>query len=228
MTDSPGRKTSPGLFVTFEGTEGSGKSTQMKMLAERLRAEGYPVTENREPGGTRIGSKTRQILLDPELTEMASLTELLLMFASRAQATAEIIQPALERGDIVLSDRFTDSSLAYQGGGRGLGFDTVRKAHDLALGSFKPDLTFFVDIDLETGLARAHRRNRDAETESSEERIDRLSYEFHQRVLKAYEAIIAREPERFRVIDGSGTPQTVAARLWTELQPFLLPAQVEK
>src|SRR5689334_18727092 len=123
MTDVPMRARRKGLFVTFEGTEGSGKSTQMRLLGERLRAEGYAVTENREPGGTRIGTKVRHILLDPEHAEMTPMTELLLMFASRAQAAAEIILPALERGEVVLSDRFTDSSLAYQGAGRELGFD---------------------------------------------------------------------------------------------------------
>ncbi len=124
-----------GLFITFEGTEGSGKTTQMRLLAERLRATGLPVTENQEPGATRIGTQIRRILLHPAHKEMAPMTELLLMFASRTQAAAEIIAPALERREIVISDRFTDSTLAYQGEARGLGFDTVLDVHRLALGT---------------------------------------------------------------------------------------------
>src|ERR1700757_2561396 len=138
------------MFISFEGSEGSGKSTQMRILLERFRAEGFAVTPNQEPGSTSIGLQVRRILLDPANQEMAGMTELLLMFSSRAQAAAEIILPALRRGEIVVSDRFTDSTLAYQGCARGLGFDLVRQAHQLALGSLLPDLTLFIDIDLET------------------------------------------------------------------------------
>jgi dTMP kinase len=210
-----------GLFITFEGTEGSGKSTQMKLLAARLRERGYKVVENREPGATVIGTEIRRILLDPAHGEMAPMTELLLMFASRAQAAAEIIKPALQRGDIVISDRFTDSTLAYQGEARGLGFDLVTAAHRLALGSLLPDLTLCISLDLETALARAHRRNEMNTMETNETRIDRQSLGFHRRVESGYRRIAAMEPGRFRIIDGSGEPDDVAKRVWAEVLPLL-------
>lgn len=211
------RERSRGLFITLEGTEGSGKTTQMRLLVERLRAQGLTVAENREPGATRIGSQIRRILLDPAYQEMAAATELLLMFASRAQAAAEIIVPALERGEIVVSDRFTDSTLAYQGAGRGLGFERVRAVHRLALGSLAPDLTLCVTIDIATGLARAACRNRDV----SEARIEEQPLAFHQRVEEGYREIAASEPQRFRIIDGAGEPAQVAERVWAEVAPLL-------
>ena len=131
----PGRY--PGLFLSFEGTDGSGKSTQMRLLVEHLRRDGFTVVENQEPGATHIGLQIRRILLDPAHQEMAGMTELLLMFASRAQATAEIIRPALDRGDIVVSDRFTDSTLAYQGEGRGIGFVFYLHAPSPDIGPFE-------------------------------------------------------------------------------------------
>ncbi len=141
------------LFISLEGTEGSGKTTQMRLLLERLRGLGFTVTENQEPGATSIGTQIRRILLDPVNREMASKTELLLMFASRTQAAAEIIVPALRRGEIVVSDRFTDSTLAYQGVGRGLGFDAVMQLQRLVLGDLLPDITICIQIDVELGSA---------------------------------------------------------------------------
>jgi len=204
-----------GFFITFEGTEGSGKSTQMKLLAERLRNEGYVVTENQEPGATDIGRQIRRILLAPENDLMAPITELLLMFASRTQAAAEIIRPALERGDIVVSDRFTDSTLAYQGEARGIGFETVLKAHKLALGDLMPDLTVCVKVDVESGLARAHQRNAGSRDETAEARLDQQSLDFHRRVSAGYQRIAALEPQRFHMVDGDGSIQEVAERIWT-------------
>lgn len=212
---------SRGLFITFEGTEGSGKTTQMRLLMERLRRAGYPVTQNQEPGATHIGRQIRRILLDPAHQEMAPVTELLLMFASRAQAAAEIIVPALSRGEIVVSDRFTDSTLAYQGQGRGLGFDVVFEAHRLALGSLLPDLTICITLDVETGLGRAHKRNQGSNMEESEARLDRQSIEFHQRVADGYRKIALSEPQRFRMVDGYGEPAEVAERVWAEVNPML-------
>jgi dTMP kinase len=211
-----------GLFITFEGTEGSGKTTQMRLLAERLRKSGYRVTENQEPGATNIGRQIRRILLDPAHQEMAPMTELLLMFASRAQAAAEIILPALQRGDVVISDRYTDSTLAYQGEGRGLGFDAVLKAHQLALGSLLPDLTICMAVDISTGLERAHRRNEASAAEASEARLDQQSLEFHERVGQGYGKIAALYPERFRMVDGRGEPREVAERVWAEVSPLLV------
>lgn len=210
-----------GLFITFEGTEGSGKTTQMRLLMARLRESGFPVVENQEPGATRIGRQIRRILLHPAHQEMAPMTELLLMFASRAQAAAEIIAPALERGEIVVSDRFTDSTMAYQGEARGLGFETVLALHRLALGALLPDLTLCILADLETGLARARRRNRASKREASEARLDQLSFDFHRRVEEGYRKIAALEPQRFRIIDGAGERGQVAERVWAEVSPLL-------
>lgn len=206
-----------GLFITFEGTEGSGKSTQMQLLVERLRNTGFTVTENQEPGATGIGKQIRRILLDPAHQEMTPMTELLLMFASRAQAAAEIIVPALQLGHTVVSDRFTDSTLAYQGEARGLGFETVCKAHQLALGSLLPDLTICIEIDVERGLARAENRNRRNPEDAAEARLDRQSLEFHRRVGAGYKKIAALEPQRFRLVNGEGDRVTVAQRVWGEV-----------
>jgi dTMP kinase len=207
-----------GLFISFEGTEGSGKSTQMRLLVERLRRLGMPVVENQEPGATAIGKQIRRILLDPANSEMAPMTELLLMFASRAQAAAEIIVPGLERGAIVVSDRFTDSTLAYQGFARRLGFDTVIAAHKLALGNLMPDLTIAIQVDLRTGLERALRRNRENEVGCGETRIDQQSLEFHTEVALGYQEIARLDPRRFRMVDGSGEPEEVAERVWSEVK----------
>jgi dTMP kinase len=212
-----------GLFISFEGTEGSGKTTQMLLLVDRLRGMGYNVVENQEPGATRIGKQIRRILLDPAHEEMVPMTELLLMFASRAQAAAEIIQPALERGSIVVSDRFTDSSLAYQGAARDLGFETVLEAHRLALGSLFPNLTICLTLEIEVALARAHRRNQRTAAEMSEARLDRQSIEFHRRVDEGYRRIALLEPERVRLIDGYGEPGDVAKRIWAQVSPLLPP-----
>ena len=203
------------LFLSFEGTEGAGKTTQMRMLVERLRGLGYLVTENQEPGATAIGREIRRLLLDPEHQEMTPMAELLLMFASRAQAAAQIITPALERGEIVVSDRFTDSSLAYQGEARQLGFDTVLALHRLVLGTLLPDLTLCISLEVQAGLERAYQRN------LSNDRLDRQSLPFHQSVDRGYRKIAGAEPQRFRLIDGAGTPDEVAARVWSQVEPLL-------
>jgi dTMP kinase len=215
------RRAYPGLFLSFEGSDGSGKSTQMRLLVERLRSEGFTVVENQEPGATHIGRQIRRILLDPAHQEMAGMTELLLMFASRAQAAVEIIRPALERGDIVVSDRFTDSTLAYQGEGRGLGFATVWAAHKLALGELLPDVTICLTIDVETGLERARQRNSANDEQDNEARLDRQSPEFHYRVAEGYRKIARLDAERFRLVAGDGEPEAVAERVWREVAPLL-------
>ena len=209
----------PGLFITFEGIEGSGKTTQMRLLVERLRAAGHAVTENQEPGATRIGRLIRGILLNPEHQEITPVTEMLLMFASRAQAAAEIIHPALKRGEIVVSDRFTDSTLAYQGAARDLGFEKVLALHRLALGELNPHVTIYIEIDPAQSLARAKGRNR--ATGEAEARIDQQPLAFHQRVAEGYRRIASLEPSRFRTIDGSGTPAEVAERVWAEVAPLI-------
>jgi dTMP kinase len=212
---------SPGLFISFEGTDGSGKSTQLKLLAERLRKQGHTVLESVEPGGTPAGQQIRKILLDPVNQDLLPMTELLLMFASRAQAVGQWIVPALNRGEIVLSDRFTDSSLAYQGEGRRLGFETVQALHRLAIGTLMPDLTICIEIDLETSLARAHGRNRSALSGSTKEtRLDEQSIDFHRRVQNGYARIALEEPHRFKVVNGAAPPTVVAETVWKMIEPL--------
>lgn len=209
-----------GIFITFEGVDGCGKSTQMRRFAARLRESGTEVVETVEPGGTRIGCGVRALVLDPAHQELSSTAELLLYFAARAQNVDEVIEPGLSRGAVVLSDRWTDSTLAYQGGGRGLGFDVVDRLDEIACRGLRPDLTFLVHIDLETSLARAQERNRErAQTgAASESRLDDESREFFYRVQDAYAALTAREPERFCVIDGLGSIEEVEQRIWNAFQ----------
>ena len=206
-----------GFFITFEGGDGSGKSTQMRLLAERLRREGHEVMETVEPGGTRIGEQIRRILLDSRNQDLRATPELLLYFASRAQNVEELILPALERGAIVVSDRFTDSSMAYQGFGRGLGDETVLALDRIACHGLKPDLTLLIDIDHETSLQRARAR----QLSPSETRMDEQSAEFHAGVRQAYLKMAAREPGRFRTIDGRADAETVAGAVWEEVNPLV-------
>jgi len=201
-----------GLFISFEGLDGSGKTTQMRRLAKRLRARGHVVLETVEPGGTEIGGKIRQVLLDAANQELSPIAELLLYFASRAQNVDERIGPALRRGEIVLADRFTDSTLVYQGCGRGLGAETVLALDRIACRGLKPDLTLLVDIDVETSLARARARN--AAQPAGETRMDEQSLEFHRKVYEAYQALAAGEPERIRRIDGRAAVEEIEVAIW--------------
>lgn len=201
-----------GLFISFEGLDGSGKTTQMRRLAKRLRARGHVVLETVEPGGTEIGGKIRQVLLDAANQELSPTAELLLYFASRAQNVDEQIGPALRRGEIVLADRFTDSTLVYQGCGRGLGAETVLALDRVACRGLKPDLTLLVDIDVETSLARARARN--AAQPAGETRMDEQSLEFHRKVYEAYQALAAGEPERIRRIDGRAAIEEIELAIW--------------
>jgi len=205
-----------GVFITLEGPDGSGKSTQVRLLVDRLRREGHEVLESVEPGGTPIGLQIRKILLDPANQELTATAELLLMFACRAQNVEQWILPALAAGQIVVSDRFTDSSIAYQGAGRGLGWDTVQQVDAIACHGLVPDLTLCIDIDTETGLARAHSRNRQ-NADQSEARIDQQAVEFHHKVRAAYHELARKEPKRFRLIDGEAPPEEIAANVWEEV-----------
>ena len=207
--------TKRGVFITFEGPDGSGKSTQARMLAERLRGEGRQVLQSVEPGGTPIGQQIRRILLDPANEELTPTAELLLMFAARAQNVEQWILPALAEGKIVVSDRFTDSSMAYQGAGRGLGWETVLAVDRIACQGLVPDLTICVDIDTETGLARALGRG------SSDTRLEEQAIEFHHRAREAYHELARREPKRFKLIDGRSTPEEVAAQVWEQAKALL-------
>jgi dTMP kinase len=207
--------TKRGLFIVFEGPEGSGKSTQLRRLAARLRSEGKTVLETAEPGGTPIGLQIRRVLLDAKNLEMRPTTELLLMFAARAQNVDESILPALSRGEIVLCDRFTDSSLVYQGAARGLGTEVVLELDRIACRGLIPDLTILIDIETGIGLERAHRRNR--KTQDIETRIDEQDIAFHRKVRDAYLQLAADEPNRIKTIDGAHSEETVEKDVWNAL-----------
>ncbi len=181
------------------------------MLALWLREQGRDVVETAEPGGTLAGREIRSILLDPRQHALHARTELLLYFASRAQNCAEVIVPALSKGAIVLCDRFTDSTIVYQGAGRGVDEGTIRKLHTIACGAVYPDLTLLIDVDLETSLARA--RSRNLATASGETRLDEESYAFFERVRDGYRQLAALEPDRIHVIDGRASVPDVAAQV---------------
>jgi dTMP kinase len=189
-------------FITFEGMEGCGKSTQAKLLA---RALGPDAVLTQEPGGTAIGRAIRQLLLDPANRAMSAEAEVLLFFADRAQHVAEVIRPALAAGKTVISTRYVDTSLAYQGYGRGLDLDRIRAVAVLATGGLRPDLTLFFDLPLEIGLARVVRRG-------GRDRLESEVREFHERVRNGYLELAAQEPDRWIRIDASGSEADVEAR----------------
>ncbi len=184
-----------GCFLSLEGVEGVGKTTNLKYIVEYLSEHGITVVQTREPGGTLSGERIRDLLLDPTV-DLLDDTELLLMFASRAELVKKTIQPALARGDWVVSDRFTDASFAYQGGGRQLGFQRVAALESWVLGTFKPDTTLFLDLPVQQGLDRLSER-------PGKDRIELESTAFFDRVRVAYHQRIAEQPERFRIIDAS-------------------------
>ncbi|MCC6856923.1 MAG: dTMP kinase [Bryobacterales bacterium] len=198
------------FLITFEGVDGSGKTTQLRAAAAQFRACGRQVLETAEPGGSVLGLEIRRILLDSG-SRLTPQAELLLYTASRAQNIRELILPALAAGTLVLSDRFTDSTVAYQGYGRGLGAETVRELDALACGGLAPDVTVLLDLDPETALRRRAERNR----------MELEGPAFHQKVRAAYLEMAAREPERIRVIDGQGPAGTVAARVWDILKAYV-------
>ena len=203
-----------GFFLTFEGLDGSGKSTQLRKLAQWLDAErGEKVVITRQPGGTQIGDEIRKLLLDSR-TQIAPRAELGLMFADRAQCIAEVIAPALEQGNIVLCDRFTDSTEAYQGGGRELGSAIVLELHEAICGGMQPDLTLLLLPDFDRSLQRARRRNdRKAGRGPDENRFEREDKLFYRRVFDKYCEIARREPLRVVVIDGDAGIQQIHERI---------------
>lgn len=190
-----------GLFITFEGGEGSGKTTQLKGLLGLLRAAGLEALETRDPGGTAIGNQIRDLLLDGENVRMTALAELLLYEASRAQLVHEVVLPALAAGQIVLCDRFIDSTVAYQGYGRGLDQALIARLNALASEGLRPDLTLFFDLDPAVGLARAAERL--SHPRKAEDRIEREVLAFHQRVREGYRRLAAAEPERVAVLNAA-------------------------
>jgi dTMP kinase len=193
-----------GLFITLEGLDGSGKTTQTKRLASWLERRGFEPVLVRQPGGTATGDRIRAILLDSRSAHLAPMTEMALMFADRAQAIAEVIQPALDAGKIVVCDRFTDSTEAYQGGGREIGSQTVLELHRLVCGNLQPDLTLLLLPGLEVSLARARRRNVRLEQQAGidEGRFEAEQDAFYQRVWEKYREIAQREPQRVALIEG--------------------------
>ncbi len=208
-----------GLFITFEGMDGSGKTTQMHRLAARLRAMGRTVLETVEPGGPPIAQKIRRILLDSANQELSPTAEILLYFASRAQNVDQWIAPALSRGEIVLSDRFTDSSLVYQGYGRGLGAAAVEALDRIACRGLKPHLTLLVDVDAEDSLARARARN--IAEPHCETRMDDQSIGFHRKVYDAYHALAAAEPDRVKLVNGRTDMDSIEREVWSIVIPYV-------
>ncbi|QWV94449.1 dTMP kinase [Geomonas oryzisoli] len=192
-----------GFFITFEGVEGCGKTTQLRLLKERLESAGETVVATREPGGCPIADQMRAILLDANNSAITPLAELLLYAAARAQHVQEVIAPALKRGETVLCDRFTDATVAYQGHGRELDLDVIHQLNVLATGGVQPDLTVLIDCPVQVGLSRALSRI-EATTGAREERFELESVRFHERVRDGYLALARAYPERFVVVDGSG------------------------
>lgn len=204
-----------GLFITFEGSEGAGKSTQLARLVEALQGVGIAAVVTREPGGTPFGTRVREVLLDPEL-DMHALPEFLLYSASRAQLVQDVIRPALERGEVVICDRYFDSSLAYQGAGRGLPLSLLQSVTREVTGGLKPDLTILLDLDPVTGLERAARRGQP-------DRLERADLSFHQRVRQGFLDLARQEPQRFTVLDATHPPERTAQAVWKAVQAHLNP-----
>lgn len=195
-----------GTFISFEGCEGCGKTTQARMLADLLLDKGRDVVLCHQPGGTKLGSRIREILLDPECSEMVPVAEALLFAADRVQQVKEVIVPSLNKGWTVIADRFIDSSLAYQGVGRGCGLEAVKDLNDWACDNIEPDLTFFLDLNVREGLKRAAGSD-------GHDRIEAESVLFHENVRHAYDMLIRSFSHRYRVIDASGSPEAVHARI---------------
>lgn len=203
-----------GYFITFEGSEGCGKTTQIEALAKAFNAMGKTAVVTREPGGTLIGEKIRNLLQDPSYEkEISDMTELLLFSASRAELIASCIQPALDRGEIVICDRFYDSTYVYQGLGRAIDINTVKKLNRITVGTLKPDLTILLDLDAATGIQRAKNR------QSGElDRIENESLAFFEAVRDGYLELAKEEPERFKVIDGQLSVYTIREIIWDTVQ----------
>jgi dTMP kinase len=206
-----------GKFITFEGLDGTGKSTQIEKLAKALRARGLLVVVTREPGGTPTGEKIRDVILDSATAYLSPMAEMALMFASRAQHIREVIEPALAEGKIVLCDRFTDSTEAYQGAGRKLGSEAVLELHRILCDDLQPELTVLMDSDVTTSVERARRRNqksaRNGGNTKDESRFEHENRAFFGRVRNSYMVIARREPGRVAVVDARGTPSQTHAKI---------------
>jgi dTMP kinase len=206
------------LFITFEGPEGSGKTTHARLLYEYLRDRNYPVVLTREPGGTRISDRVREILLDPENVDILPRTEILLFSASRAQLTDQFIRPHLEQGEIVICDRYADSTMAYQGYGLGLDLETLRAITAFATGGLTPDMTLYLDVPVEEGLKRRLGLTKDSELPgpgtqlalfNKWDRLDRKEVEYHRRVQEGYEQLMKIDPARWHRVNTSRSLEQV-------------------
>jgi dTMP kinase len=207
------------MFITFEGVEGCGKTTQARLLADRLESFGRTALVTREPGGAAISEQIRAVLLDHRNDGMDPMAEALLYEAARAQFVTEIVRPALAAGIVVICDRFADSTLAYQGYGRGLDLNTLHSLNRIATGGLTPDITFLLDIPVAEGLKR---RERGGEWN----RMDNAGRAFHERVYNGYHALAREEPDRWRIVDARGAVPDVATAVWSAAAPFLAPVVV--
>lgn len=207
---------SRGRFITFEGGEGCGKSTQIARLASALEAEGIEVVKTREPGGTVLSEEIRRMLKDEREDEPCDRAEVLLFLAARAQLVRNVIEPALAAGKWVLSDRFSDSTLAYQGYGRGMPLDELKLMNGFACNSVKPDLTLLLEVESEVALRRMS--GREQSTGTARDRIEKAGDAFHERLRRGFAELAAAEPERFAVIDANGTEDAVWEAVWKSLK----------
>jgi len=206
-----------GIFITFEGIEGSGKSTLLYNVAAAMRRTGLDPLLTREPGGTSLGVALRKVLLNPEMEEISSVAELMLFAADRAQHVSRVIKPALEEGQIVLCDRFSDATAAYQGYGRKIPLKVIAAIDQLATMGVKPHMTVLLDLSVDTGLTRARTRN-DQSSDASESRIDEEEMEFHRRVRDGYLELSGNEPDRFIVVDAMEKPDQLSEQVVKELR----------
>ena len=204
-----------GLFITFEGTDGAGKTTQTQRLSADLRRASYDVCLTREPGGTPISEQIRDMLLNPDHSEMAATTELLLYAASRAQHVSEVIKPALEAGKVVISSRFADATVVYQGYGRGLDLERIHRLNRIATDGITPDVTFVLDLPVDIGLQRVQR------SRGGLDRLEREKIEFHRQLREGYRALARQEPQRLKIIDAQVNPEQVYAQIQAAIGPLL-------
>jgi dTMP kinase len=191
------------MFITFEGIEGCGKTTQIKHIQAHFKRQGQQCIATREPGGTKIGKKIRSLLLDPATKDISPMVELLLYLADRAQHIEELVKPALSAGNTVLCDRFSDATVVYQGYARGIDITLIQQLHDIILKGFKPDITLLLDLPAEIGLSRAWDQINKGGRESAESRFEKENLAFHEKVRTGYLKLAKLEPERFRIIDAS-------------------------
>ena len=205
-----------GAFLTFEGIDGCGKSTQLRLLASELRIRGFEVITTREPGGTSFGNRLREVLLDAE-EQVDPLAELLIFAADRAQHVRALVRPAIESGHIILSDRYADATVAYQGAGRGFNSRTIQQVVKLATDGLKPDLTLFFDLSVAESLMRTRQRHDEG---AKADRLDIEDVEFYTRVRKAYLDIAEAEPKRVRIIDANGAVEEIHARVMEVVNEF--------